>query len=185
MTEHAILHKTPRRCQKSVMRRAKAHLVHERLGEGWLVDLIVAVLTVAHDVHHHIPLPLLPPLGSKLAGTNHRLNIIAIDMEDWGAQGFGYVCAVGGAATLLWVSCESNLHTGADTAASGQAPCLFMTKLHTIVWNRTYVRVSCIPTVRGLCLQLQLMHDHNACTMPSCRFQHTLLCSPQHEEHNS
>ena len=101
------------------MSRAETHLVHERLGEGGLVDLIVSVLTIAHNVHHYVTLPLLPPLCSKLAGSNHRLDVITIDMKDWGAQGFGDVCAVGGAATLLWVGCESNLHTGANTTASG------------------------------------------------------------------
>ena len=92
---------------------AGAHLVHQRLGEGWLINFIVAMLTVAHNVYHHITLPLLPPLCSELAGTHHRLNVITIDMEDRGAQGLGYICAVGGAATLLWVGCKSNLHTEA------------------------------------------------------------------------
>ena len=44
----------------------QSYLVHEGLGEGGLVNLVVAMLAVAHNVHDHITLPLLPPLRSQL-----------------------------------------------------------------------------------------------------------------------
>ena len=98
---------------------AEAHLVHEGLGEGWLIDLIVAMLAVAHNVHHHITLPLLAPLGGKLTSAHNRLDVVTIDMEDWSAQGLGHIGAIGGAATLLWVGCESNLHKRTHTTIRG------------------------------------------------------------------
>lgn len=142
-----------------VMVTAAAHLIHEGLGEGWLIDLIVAVLSVAHNVHHHITLPLLPPLCSQLTRTHHRLDIVTINMEDWGAQGLGYICAVGGAATLLWVGGKSNLHAGVDTSAQEWACCVRQVDLQQL-FEEALVRLQCkVMHMKYCAWQKQLMHD--------------------------
>ena len=50
-----------------------ARLVHQRLRELGLVDLVVPVAPVAHHVHHHVRLPALPPVRGQLADVHHRL----------------------------------------------------------------------------------------------------------------
>ena len=60
-----------------VKQAAKAYLVHEGLCERGLINLIVAMLAVAHDIHHHIALPLLAPLSCQLTST-HLQSIIIV-----------------------------------------------------------------------------------------------------------
>ena len=45
-------------------------LIHKGLSERGLINLIVAMLAVAHNIHYHIALPLLTPLSSQLTGTH-------------------------------------------------------------------------------------------------------------------
>lgn len=40
----------------------------------------------------------------------HCLNIISIDVENRSIQSLGHICAIGGAARLLGISGECNLH---------------------------------------------------------------------------
>ena len=53
------------------------------LCEHRLVHLIVAMATVAHQVHHHILAILLPPLGCNRTHVHHSLRVIRIDMKYW------------------------------------------------------------------------------------------------------
>jgi len=56
--------------------------VHLRLREHWLVDLVVSVLAVADDVHHHVALEGLAPLGRQPADARHSLHVVAVHVKD-------------------------------------------------------------------------------------------------------
>ncbi len=53
-----------------VKQAADAYLVHEGLCERGLINFVVAMLAVAHNVHHNVALPLLAPLRCQLASTH-------------------------------------------------------------------------------------------------------------------
>ena len=61
-----------------VKQAAKAYLVHEGLCERGFINFVVAMLAVAHNVHHHVALPLLAPLRCQLTSTHLQLMIITI-----------------------------------------------------------------------------------------------------------
>lgn len=84
-------------------------LVHQWLGEGWLISLVMAVLSVADQVDNDIRAELSAPIGSKLANEVDSLDIIGVDVEDWSINGLGDIGTVGGGAGETWVSGETNL----------------------------------------------------------------------------
>jgi hypothetical protein len=84
-------------------------LVHERLGEGRLIGLVVTVLSVAVEVDDDIVLELGAPIGGKLADEVDSLDIIGVDVEDGGIDGLGDIRAVGGRAGESRVGGETNL----------------------------------------------------------------------------
>ena len=57
-------------------------LVHQRLGEGRLVALVVAVAAIAEHVDDHRLVELLPELGGDLGGIDDRFRVVAVAMED-------------------------------------------------------------------------------------------------------
>ena len=84
-------------------------LVHERLGEGRLIGLVVTVLSVAVEIDHDIMLELGTPVSGKLAGKVNSLDVVGIDMEDGGIDSLGNVGTVGGRASETRVGSETNL----------------------------------------------------------------------------
>lgn len=94
-------------------------LVHQWLGERWLISLVVAVLSVADQVDNDIRAELRAPIGSKLADKVNSLNIISVNVEHWGVNGLGDIGAVGGRASKTWVSGETDLvvHDDVDSSA--------------------------------------------------------------------
>ena len=88
------------------------HLVHERLREGRLVDLVVSVAPVAHQVHDHVRVEALAPLRRELHGVDHRLDIVAVDVEDGAVECLGHIRAVDGRAGGLGVCSEGHLRGG-------------------------------------------------------------------------
>jgi hypothetical protein len=86
-----------------------AHIVHERLREHWLINLIVAMFPVAHEIYHDISPPCLPPLCCQLAHTHHGFHVIPVHMENWCANGLCNISAVWGGARVLGVCGESHL----------------------------------------------------------------------------
>ena len=57
-------------------------LVHLGVGEHGLVALVVTEAAVAEDVDDHVLVELLPELGRHLGGVDHRLGVVAVDVED-------------------------------------------------------------------------------------------------------
>jgi len=84
-------------------------LVHERLGEGRLVGLVVAVLSVAVEVNDNIVLELGAPIGSKLADKVDSLDIISINVENRSVDGLGNIGTVGGRSGESRIGGETNL----------------------------------------------------------------------------
>jgi len=84
-------------------------LVHQRLGEGGLVGLIVTLLTVANDVNDNILLELGTPVGSELADKVDGLDIVTVDVEDGGVNGLGNVGTVGSRAGETGIGGETDL----------------------------------------------------------------------------
>jgi hypothetical protein len=95
--------------------------VHEWLGERWLIGLVVAVLSVADKVDNNIRAELGTPVSGKLADIVDGLNIISVDVEDWGIDGLGDIGTVCGGTSETWVSGETNLvvHNHVDGTAGG------------------------------------------------------------------
>jgi hypothetical protein len=56
--------------------------VHERLGKGRLIALIMPVPPIAEEVDDHIFLELLAEFGGDAGDFNDRFGIIAVDMKD-------------------------------------------------------------------------------------------------------
>lgn len=84
-------------------------LVHERLGEGRLVGLVVTVLSVTVEIDNDIVLELGAPISSELADKVDSLHIIGVDVEDGGIDGLGDIGTVGGRAGETGVGGETNL----------------------------------------------------------------------------
>ena len=75
-------------------------LVHEGLGEGGLVNLVVAVLAVADDVDHDVRVELLAPLGREVEDTADRLHVVRVHFS--GVEvGWRWVEVVGGGGLML------------------------------------------------------------------------------------
>ena len=69
--------------------------VHQRLGEGRLVALVVPEPAIADHVEHHVLLELLAELDGDARGMDHGFGIIAIHMEDRRLHHQGDVGAIG------------------------------------------------------------------------------------------
>ena len=63
-------------------RMAADRLVHQRLGERGLVALVVAVAAIAEQVDDHVLLELLAELDRDARDVDHRLRVVAVDVED-------------------------------------------------------------------------------------------------------
>ena len=68
--------------------------VHGRLREGRLVALVVAVAAVADEIEHHVGLELAPIGRRQLGRVDHRLDLVAVHVEDRRLHGFGDIGAV-------------------------------------------------------------------------------------------
>mmetsp|Transcript_83038 Transcript_83038/g.243474 ORF Transcript_83038/g.243474 Transcript_83038/m.243474 type:complete len:264 (+) Transcript_83038:1193-1984(+) len=95
-------------------------LVQQRLGEVWVVALVVSKAPVADDVKDHILAPLLPPLSSYLERANHCNRVIPVDVEDWHSECFAQIGAVLRGAGIAWVCREADLvvHDNVNGAAN-------------------------------------------------------------------
>ncbi len=69
-------------------------LVHQRLGDGRLVGLAVAVTAVADQVQHHILAEGHAVIDRQLHGEQHRLRIVTIEVQDWRTDHLGDIGAV-------------------------------------------------------------------------------------------
>jgi hypothetical protein len=74
-------------------RSALDHLIHERLGEGRLVALVVAPAAVAIHVDDHVALEGPPEFQREPHDPRHRVRVLAIDVEDGDLESSPRRCA--------------------------------------------------------------------------------------------
>lgn len=73
-------------------------LVHRRLGKLRLVNFVVAVPSVAHQIYQDVFLELLAVLSCKSHDLDNVLYALSVDMYDGDAECLGYIRAVLGGA---------------------------------------------------------------------------------------
>ena len=73
-------------------------LIHDGLGDGRFVPLIVPPAAIAHHVNDHILVELHAIVQRQLGDEDHRLRVITIDMEDGRLDHLGNLSAVVGGA---------------------------------------------------------------------------------------
>jgi hypothetical protein len=83
--------------------------VHERLREGGLVQLVVAVPAVAHQVDDDVALEVLPVLARQLKHAHHRLGVVRVHVEDGHVERAPDVAAVQRGPPRLGVGGEAHL----------------------------------------------------------------------------
>jgi hypothetical protein len=83
--------------------------VHERLGEHWLVELVVPKLAESDEVDNHIILEFLSVLGCNPEDAHDVLHALAVDVEDGGIDCFSDVGAVVSGSLPIWGCGETHL----------------------------------------------------------------------------
>lgn len=96
-------------------------LVHQRLREHGLVNLVVSIASVSHQIDDTVLVEGGTPLGSHLAHVHHGLWIISINVEDGSVDHTGDVRAVGRGPGEAGIGGEANLVVGhhVDGAVGG------------------------------------------------------------------
>ena len=84
-------------------------VVHQRLGEGRFVALVVAEAAVAPHVDDDVAAEGLAEFDRQLAAEGDRLGIVAVDVEDRCLDCFRHVRAIGRGATELRAGGEADL----------------------------------------------------------------------------
>ena len=92
--------------------------VHQRLGERGLVALVVAVAPIAEHVDDDRLVELLPEFRRDLRHINHRLRIVAVDVEDRRLDQLGDVGRIGRGARIARVGGEADLVVDDEMQAS-------------------------------------------------------------------
>lgn len=89
-------------------------LVHQRLGEGGLVKLVMSELSVTDQVDDHVTLELLAELRSKSESALDILHRVGVNVEDRSVDRLGNISSVDARSALAGVSCETNLVVNND-----------------------------------------------------------------------
>ncbi len=84
-------------------------LVHQGLGEGRLVALVMAEAAIAEHVHHHRLLEALAELGGDLGREGHRLRVVAVHVEDRRLDGLRHIRRIGRGAREARIGGEADL----------------------------------------------------------------------------
>ena len=84
-------------------------LIHHRLREGGIVELVVTVLAVADEVDEDVLLELLPEADGEAGGLHRGLRVVAVHVEDRRLDDLGHVARVGREAVGLRRSGEAHL----------------------------------------------------------------------------
>ena len=88
---------------------ARDRPVHQRLGEGRLVALVVAVAPVAEHVDHDIGLEGVAELRGDAGDVDDRFRIVAVHMEDRRLHDLGELGAIGAGAAVHRIGREADL----------------------------------------------------------------------------
>ena len=83
--------------------------IHQRLCERGLILLVMAVTTIADDIHKNILFENLSELKSQLYYLIDCFNIISIYVDYWGSDCFCHLCAVQSSPSIVRSCCKSDL----------------------------------------------------------------------------
>ena len=97
---HHVLRDEPVGVELARARVLRDLLVHQRLRHRRLVLLVVAELAEADDVDHHVLVELLAEIERQPGDEQHRLRVVAVDVEDRRLDHFRHVGAVDGRARV-------------------------------------------------------------------------------------
>ena len=122
---HPLAHQTV--CIDLARARMRRDLfVHQRLGDGGGVLLVVAQFAETNNVHHHVVMELLAIVERQTGRKGHALRIVAIHMQDGRLDHFRHIGAIqrgtriarigGGEADLI---VDDNMHRAARGVAAG------------------------------------------------------------------
>ncbi len=100
---------------------AADRLVHQRLGEGRLVALVVAEAPVAEHVDDHRLVELLAELGGHLGGVDDRFRVVAVGVQDRRLDHLGDVGRVGRGAPEARIGGEADLVVDDDVDRARRA----------------------------------------------------------------
>ena len=89
-------------------------LIHNRLRKLRLVDLIMAVLPIAHNIDHKILAIFHSILDCQLHCPVNILNVLSIDMQDGHFVAFEHVSGVFGRPRINGSGCIANLVVSDD-----------------------------------------------------------------------
>ena len=70
-------------------------LIHQRLGKGRLVGLVMPMPPVTEHVDDDRLAEMLAVLGGDLGGVDYGFGVVAIHVEDWRVDHLGHVGRVG------------------------------------------------------------------------------------------
>ncbi len=84
-------------------------LVHQRLGECRIVELVVAVATITDQVDDDVALKLLPVADRQSSGVDSGLRVVAIDVKNGRMDDLRYVRRVAGRATFVGIGSKPDL----------------------------------------------------------------------------
>ncbi|KAH3688256.1 hypothetical protein WICPIJ_000727 [Wickerhamomyces pijperi] len=132
-------------------------LVHQWLGEGRLIGFVVTVLSVTNNINDDVGVESGSPFSSQVEDEGDTFDIIGVDVEDWGFNGFGDIGWVWGRSGESWVSGETDLvvNNDVDGTTSGCWMALVLPKTtgsSASKWDglATKDKLTCLPEVVGL-----------------------------------
>ncbi len=79
-------------------------LIHHGLGDRRLVRLVVTQAAVADQVDDHILMKLVAEVQRQLGDEDHRLRVVAVDVEDRGLDYLGHIGTTKGRAGIQGVA---------------------------------------------------------------------------------
>src|ERR1039457_2796048 len=82
--------------------------IQDRLGDGWIIHLGMAVATKANEINHHVRTEVVAILERHAADAYHRIGILAVDMEDRNWQPLGKVGGEAAGIGIARVGGEAN-----------------------------------------------------------------------------
>src|SRR5229473_7495202 len=83
-------------------------LIEQRLRDGGVVHLAVAVPAIADHVNHNVSAKTVAVFGSNTGHANDRLGIFSIHVKDWNALALGQVRGKARSMQLAWIRGEAN-----------------------------------------------------------------------------
>ena len=100
--------------------------VHQRLGEGRLVDLVVPAAAIADEVDDNVALEAMTIFGGDARRAHDRVHVVAVDVQHRRTDGFRHIGAERRAAAVSRVGGETELVVddemdGAARGVSGNA----------------------------------------------------------------